>query len=321
MPNEKLLKQNVDPSLVEGIRAASRKMVRELGFMGGDFAGTDLSPSAVHALIEIERDLVTARDLGARLHLEKSSVSRMLRKLIAAGDVKEVAGEEDGRVKLLSLTTSGKKRVAAIHAFARAQVSDALGRLKPGQDRAVLEGLRLYTEALAARADGRAAVPHVEVIGGYQPGLIARITQMHARYYARESGFGQRFESVVAAGLADFCNRLENPGNAIWTARQGGEIIGSVAIDGEDLGASLAHLRWFIVDDGVRGGGVGRRLLAAALAFADDRAFAETHLWTFSGLSAARRLYEAQGFVCAEERPGVQWGNEVLEQRFVRRRP
>jgi hypothetical protein len=33
--------------LVDAIRAASRRLVRELGFMGGDFAGTDLPPSAV----------------------------------------------------------------------------------------------------------------------------------------------------------------------------------------------------------------------------------------------------------------------------------
>lgn len=140
-----------DPSLVEAIRAVSREMVRELGFMGGNFAGTDLSPSAVHALIEIERGGITARDLGARLHLEKSSVSRMLRKLVQSGDVGEAVSEHDARVKRLFLTPAGKKRVAGIHAFARAQVMEALGRLARGQDRIVLDGMRLYTAALKQR--------------------------------------------------------------------------------------------------------------------------------------------------------------------------
>ncbi|MBQ3301478.1 MAG: GNAT family N-acetyltransferase, partial [Eggerthellaceae bacterium] len=90
--------------------------------------------------------------------------------------------------------------------------------------------------------------------------------------------------------------------------------------DGEDLGANIAHLRWFIVDDSARGSGAGRKLLSAALAFADEQGFAETHLWTFDGLSVARHLYEAHGFVCVEEHPGNQWGREVLEQRFVRPR-
>lgn len=167
----------------------------------------------------------------------------------------------------------------------------------------------------------RIAHPDVEIVQGYQPGIIARITQMHALYYARTSGFGQRFESVVAGGLAAFCDRLENPRNAIWVAVLRDEIVASIAIDGEDLGKEIAHLRWFIVDDDARGTGVGRELLSTALSFADGQGFAETHLWTFSGLLAARHLYEATGFRCVEERKGSQWGSEVLEQRFIRPRP
>ncbi|NYI02082.1 bifunctional helix-turn-helix transcriptional regulator/GNAT family N-acetyltransferase [Cupriavidus plantarum] len=307
----------VEPTLVEQLRDVSRQMVRELGFMGGDFAGTDLSPSAVHALIEIEKGGVTARDLGPLLRLEKSSVSRMLRRLIEAGDVAE---ESDGRVKRLSLTDAGRHRVEAIHAFARSQVAEALKRLAPGETRAALHGMRLYTRALAGAETSHGGSP-IHVVRGYCPGIMGRIAEMHARYYARESGFGQRFESVVAGGLAEFCNRLENPRNAIWTARQDGQFVGSIAIDGEDMGDDVAHLRWFIIDDDVRGAGIGKTLLDAALAFVDERGFQETHLWTFAGLRAARHLYETRGFALAEEKPGTQWGKEVWEQRFVRRRP
>lgn len=309
------------PSTIAHIRSASRHLVRELGFMGGDFAGTALSPSAVHALIEIDATPgITARRLGESLRLEKSSVSRMLRKLVVSGDVLERADTGDHRTKKLFLSRAGKKRTAAIHSFANRQVADALERLAPGKDRTVAEGLYLYANALAPNQDP-AARPHIEIVRGYRAGIIARITQMHALYYARTSGFGQRFESVMAAGLADFCGRLDNPQNALWTAVQGNEIVGSIAIDGEDLGAGTAHLRWFILDDGARGSGLGRTLLTAALAFADAQGFAETHLWTFSGLLAARHLYEANGFILVQEHPGTQWGNPVLEQRFVRPRP
>lgn len=308
-------------SLVEEIRAASRSLVRDWGFMGGSFAGGDLSPSAVHALIEIDQGEVSAREIATRLRLEKSSVSRMLRKLVESGEVSEQVDARDSRLKMLALTAAGKWKVAAIHAHARSQVEDALRRLQPGEDRSVLQGLSLYSAALAARAQGQAQRPVVEVAAGYQPGLIARITQMHALYYARESGFGQRFESLVAGGLAQFCDRLDKPVNGIWTAMHAGQIVGSVAIDGEDLGDNIAHLRWFIVDDSVRGSGAGRKLLSAALDFADRQGFGEIHLWTFSGLSAARHLYESCGFECVQEWQGDQWGKEVTEQKFVRLRP
>jgi DNA-binding MarR family transcriptional regulator/N-acetylglutamate synthase-like GNAT family acetyltransferase len=308
-------------SVVEEIRAASRSMARDWGFMGGRFAGVGLSPSAVHALIEIDAGDVSARDLGLRLHLEKSSISRMLRKLVDSGDVCEAPADHDSRIKRLSLTPAGRRRVSAIHAHARAQVADALGRLKRGQHRTVLNGLRLYSEALAGAHEARPDPTAVDVVPGYQIGLIAGVTQMHALHDAREAGIGQRFESAVAAGLADFCDRLGQPGNGIWTARQGGDIVGSVAIDADDPGAGVARLRWFIVDDGIRGRGVGRTLLASALDFADGQGFAETQLWALDGSPAARHLCESHGFACVEERPAAPWGQDVLEQRFVRRRP
>ena len=74
----------------------------------------------------------------------------------------------------------------------------------------------------------------------------------------------------------------------------------------------------FIVDDELRGAGLGKSLIRAALAFCDAQGFRETQLWTFKGLDAARRLYESHGFALVEERPGDQWGSEVLEQKFIR---
>jgi GNAT superfamily N-acetyltransferase len=144
---------------------------------------------------------------------------------------------------------------------------------------------------------------------------------MHARFYARHAGFGALFESKVAGGLAEFVGRLDQTGNQIWCAMQQDRIVGAIAIDGQDLGQGQAHLRWFILDDGCRGCGTGRRLLHQALAFCDRQDFAATQLWTFQGLDAARALYEAHGFALVHEAPGSQWGHAVTEQQFTRPRP
>jgi GNAT superfamily N-acetyltransferase len=145
---------------------------------------------------------------------------------------------------------------------------------------------------------GGPATP-VAIERGYRPGAIGRVVEMHGRIHARVSGFGLVFESKVAAGLAEFATRLENPRSGLWLAMAGDAVVGAIAIDGEDLGADAAHLRWFVVEDGFRGAGIGRRLLAGAVGFCDARGFAETRLWTFRGLDAARKLYEAHGFVLA----------------------
>ncbi|WP_299961045.1 GNAT family N-acetyltransferase [uncultured Roseobacter sp.] len=100
----------------------------------------------------------------------------------------------------------------------------------------------------------------------------------------------------------------------------GGRISASIAIDGQDLEGDIAHLRWFIVDDTLRGTGIGKRLLDAAIAFCDAQGFSETHLWMFQGLDTSRALYERVGFRLAEEKNGQQWGADVLDAEVIRQK-
>ena len=63
------------------------------------------------------------------------------------------------------------------------------------------------------------------------------------------------------------------------------------------------------------------QLFSRAVTFADKAGFRETHLSTFKGLDAARHIYESHGFTLVEEKPDTNWGKEVIEQQFVRKRP
>jgi GNAT superfamily N-acetyltransferase len=152
---------------------------------------------------------------------------------------------------------------------------------------------------------------------GYVPGCIGRIAQLHALYYARQSGFGVDFEAKVATELAAFCLSYAPGRDRIWLARDS-DVEGSVVIDGSGADQAVAHLRWFIVSDRARGQGLGKDLLGRALAFCDQRGYGRVRLWTFSGLDAARHLYESQGFRLQQQSPGSRWGKVVQEQEFVR---
>jgi DNA-binding MarR family transcriptional regulator len=136
-------------ALIDDIRAASRLMVRELGFMDVTVAATNYPPSAVHTILEIGiRGPMNSGELGDFLRLEKSSVSRMVRKLIACGELRETQDELDARSKLLSLTAKGRRTLEALHGFGRQQVSGALAALTVAEQRTVREGMMLYARAL-----------------------------------------------------------------------------------------------------------------------------------------------------------------------------
>jgi DNA-binding MarR family transcriptional regulator len=109
---------HADHEFIDNIRAASRQMVRELGFMQNTLAATEYPPSAVHAILEIgARKSMSAAQLAEFLGLEKSSVSRMARKLLEAGELQERPSDQDGRIKWLELTPRGRRTLAAIQAF------------------------------------------------------------------------------------------------------------------------------------------------------------------------------------------------------------
>lgn len=152
------------------------------------------------------------------------------------------------------------------------------------------------------------------IVPGYLPGAIGAIAALHADYYGREHGFGVLFEARVAAECAAFCSRFDPARDGLWLLVDAGRILGSIAIDGG--GAGGAHLRWFIVADAVRGCGLGRRMLEAAMAFCRRAGHGSVHLATFAGLDAARALYERQGFRLVSEADGETWGATVREQRF-----
>lgn len=309
--------------LIEKIRSASRLMVRELGFMRATLAATGYPPSSVHTIVEIgNRQALTAVELVELLGLEKSSVSRMVRKLVEAGEIEEVAHEEDARFKTLRLTAQGKKTLRAIDSFATKQVGAALAHLPREQWQGVSEGIANYAAALQTQRletqPPRAA--QLDIARGYSPGIIGRIVQMHADYYAKYFNFGQPFESLVAGDMADLMGRLHNPRNEVWVVLDDQRIVGSIAIDGEAAGGE-AVLRFFILDDSVRGKGAGKRLLTEAVKFCDEWGFCATRLWTFQGLDAARKLYEDFGFKLEQEQEGQQWGARVMEQCFVRPGP
>ncbi len=316
---------NVSAELVADIRACSRKLVRELGFLRPTLAGTDMSASAVHAILEIgTAGTMSGKQLAERLLLEKSTVSRLLTSLIRRGELTETPSATDARAKELRLSTKGKQTFVAISRTASDQVAAAISPLPSPDREKVRAGLAAYSSSLKAlrcKPSDPSIRPRAELHTGYVPGLIADIVKLHIDYYSANYDFGATFETAVAAGLADFAHRIDNPVNRIWHVRRHGQIAGSIAIDGEDLGTGIGHLRWFFLTKGLRGSGTGNALLQAALGFCAEQDFAEVHLWTFKGLDAARRMYERHGFHLADEYVGDQWSKGLIEQKFVRKSP
>jgi len=156
---------------------------------------------------------------------------------------------------------------------------------------------------------------HFESVIGYTPGVIGKISELHAKFYATHWNFGYFFEAKVATELSSFINNYNKVKDRIWSISVEGHIEGSITIDGGSIN-NLAHLRWFILSDKLRGKGAGNYLMEQAISFCKETGFEKVFLWTFKGLGPARHLYEKFGFILIEERSGEQWGTTVIEHRY-----
>ncbi len=306
---------------IDTMRAAARNIVRDLGFMQRGLAGTELSPSAVHTIIELGYGTVTtANGLGDLLHLEKSSVSRLVQKLSKDGLIESKPDSADKRSRRLALTKKGRALLRVLENYGRQQLRLALDQLAPDDREKVATGLTLFANALRGENHQIHSTDAIEICQGYRPGVIGSVAGLHASYYSENYQFGAIFERKVATEMSEFMGRIDNPTNTTFSAFLDNVLLGSVSLDGEDLEKGVSHLRWFIVNSDAQGMGIGNLLLEKAVSFVDAAGFERTRLWTFKGLDAARHLYEKHGFVLVHENPGKQWGTKVIEQEFERKR-
>ena len=146
-----------------------------------------------------------------------------------------------------------------------------------------------------------------------RPGDVGSIVLLHGTLYARECGWDHTFEAYVAGPLSEFAKRT-NPRERIWLIDGDDRLAGSIAI--VEATPREAQLRWLLLVPQLRGAGLGKRLIAEAIAFAREQRYDSIFLWTVKELEPAASLYRAAGFHVTEEHEAAMWGGQVVEQRY-----
>ncbi len=159
-----------------------------------------------------------------------------------------------------------------------------------------------------------AKLEDIEIRDSPGPGDAGRILHLHGLLYAGENGYGLPFEAYVAEGLAEFLRRYDTCRDRVWICEHGGRTVGTLALMHRD--GNLAQLRYFLVDPGYRGIGLGGKLMRSFLERLRECGYAGSFLWTTSEQETAIRLYTRYGFRLAEEKRSTTLGRSVLEQRY-----
>jgi DNA-binding MarR family transcriptional regulator/predicted N-acetyltransferase YhbS len=296
---------------VDAVRRFNRLYTRRIGVLREGLLHSRYSLTEARVLFELaNREEPTATDLSRELGLDPGYLSRTLARLEEQGLVARVRSERDGRRRLLSLTPDGEEAFSLLDSRSREEVAEMLGGLSEGDQRRLLEAMRTVESIFE---DGlKFSEPFV--LRAHEPGDMGWVVHRHGVLYAREYGWDESFEALVARIVADFIDGYDPAKERCWMAEMGGERVGCVfLVKASDV---VAKLRLLLVEPEARGLGLGNRLVEECIRFARNRGYEKLTLWTNSVLDAALRIYEEHGFVLVDEEEHHSFGHDLVGQTW-----
>ena len=298
-------------SRIAAVRQFNRFYTKQIGVLQHGLLDSPFSLAEARVLFELaHRSRPTATQLGADLGLDAGYLSRILRGFERKGLVRKARSAEDGRERFLTLTDAGRKAFARLDARSADAVRTLLGRCTAPDQKRIVGAMTTIENLLEPQQASQGTVALREL----RPGDLGWIVHRHGALYAQEYGYDATFEALVAEIAAHFVREFDAERERGWVAEIDGQIVGSVLLVKKS--ARVAKLRLLLVEPQARGQGIGRKLVAACIAFARAAGYRKITLWTQSTLFAARRVYEQAGFRLTHEEPHKSFGHDLVAQTW-----
>jgi DNA-binding MarR family transcriptional regulator/ribosomal protein S18 acetylase RimI-like enzyme len=303
-----------DPAAqIDAVRRYNRFYTRKIGVLDEGFLKSPFSLTETRVLYELaQRGETTATRMGEELGLNAGYLSRILRRFQERRLVESKRSEKDGRQSLLSLTPKGRAAFARLDQESKRQVGAMLEPLSEADRRALVGAMEGIERLLGAGLEP--GVPYL--LRPPEPGDLGWVVSRHGALYAREYGYDETFEALVAEIVAKFVQSFDPRKERAWIAEREGENVASVFLVRDT--DEVAKLRLLLVEPKARGLGIGKRLVEECLRFARQRGYRKIKLWTQDELLAARRIYEHAGFRVVQKEPHRSFGHDLVAEIWER---
>jgi DNA-binding MarR family transcriptional regulator/GNAT superfamily N-acetyltransferase len=301
---------------VDAVRRFNRFFTRRIGVLRERLLHSPYSLAEARILFEVaHRDrALTASDLSRELGLDPGYLSRILARLERQGLIDKLRLETDARRRLLSLTPEGKEAFSLLDARSREEVAEMLGDLSERDQLRLLEAMRTIEGVVGEDSATGFKFSEPFFLRQHEPGDMGWVVHRHGVLYAKEYGWDERFEALVARIVADFVDGYDPSKERCWIAEMGGEIVGCVFV--VRANDTVAKLRLLLVETEARGLGLGTRLVEECVRYARIRGYKKLTLWTNSVLGAARHIYEEHGFELVKQEEHYSFGKDLVGQNW-----
>jgi len=132
----------------DAFRRFNRFYTSFLGALRNDYLRSGYSLAEVRTLYEIAPGDRAACDVMAVTGLDKGYLSRILSRLVREKLIEKRSKDDDGRVKLLSLTPKGEDLLDDLREKARREAKDALDALSQDNRRRLLDAMETIMRIL-----------------------------------------------------------------------------------------------------------------------------------------------------------------------------
>lgn len=300
---------------VQAVRRFTRFYTAAFGTLEEGLLRSPLSLPEARLLYEVARsEDPTATQIAQRLSLDLGYVSRLLSRLEERRLVRRKGSRTDARQSLIALTAAGRKQFATLDRRSSEQVEAMLASLTEEQRGVLVRSMGAIEELLGgeARTSNQAFV-----LRTHRPGDMGWVVWRQGLLYAREYGWDERYEALVAARIVgDFIQQYEPERERCWIAEREGEPVGCVFLVRERAAEATARLRLLHVEAGARGLGLGKALVRQCTEFARQAGYRRIVLWTQSILVAARHLYANEGYRLIEQEERENFGKKLTAETW-----
>jgi DNA-binding MarR family transcriptional regulator/GNAT superfamily N-acetyltransferase len=296
---------------IAAMRSFNRFYTRRIGILNAGFLSSPFSLTEVRVLYELAyRERTTASELCQELEIDAGQLSRILRGFQKNGLVDKLPSAVDRRQSDLVLTEHGREAFSVLNQRQGEQVEAMLQQLSPPDQIRVVEAMTEIQELFGGRPEPK--VPYL--LRPHRSGDMGWVVQRHGVLYAREYGWDEQFEGLVAGIVSDFIKHYDPKRECCWIAERDGENVGAVFLVTHS--DTVAKLRLFLVEPTARGLGIGKRLVDECTRFARQAGYRKISLWTNSVLLAARHIYERAGYRLVHAEPHHSFGHDLIGETW-----
>ncbi|MBV9595297.1 MAG: bifunctional helix-turn-helix transcriptional regulator/GNAT family N-acetyltransferase [Chloroflexi bacterium] len=285
------------------VRAFNRTVAERIGALDDSFLARGRPMGESRVLWEIGPDGIEVRGLRARLSLDSGYLSRVLRSLEGQGLVVVEASADDGRVRSVQLTSSGRAEREELDRRSDAVASSFLEPLTPEQ--------RFSLVAAMTRVERLLRLSEIRIAREDPTSPEARwcIEQYFLELQTRfETGFDPTRTNSAEA------HELMPPVGALLVARLKGAPVGCGALKLHAREPAEIKRMWVAAD--ARGLGLGRRLLAELERAAKEAGATAVRLETNRALTEAIHLYQSSGYLEVPAFNTEPYAHHWFEKKF-----